>query len=337
MSQVARPTTLVIVNPAAARVARIWQDLRGELIARGIHFDEHLTTAPGDAETRTRHALRIENYETVIATGGDGTLSETAAGFFTRPTPESAPQLIRSDATLAILPAGTGDDFARGLLGTRAPAKEWLERFIRYYWTDAAARTVRRVDVLDGTATLSNSKTAPNSSTSRFICINGATLGIGAEVATRVARQGQTVRRLGGEARFALAALGALARWRARPVSITVDDARSFEVMTNLLAVMNGRFAGGGMMFAPTAAPDDGKLEAVTTDRLTRPVLLRELTRIHRGGHTANPRVRITSGTRVRIETAREDDALLIEADGDVRGVTPLEFRVLPRVLRVIT
>jgi diacylglycerol kinase family enzyme len=63
---------------------------------------------------------------------------------------------------------------------------------------------------------------------------------------------------------------------------------------------------------------------------------LRELTRIHRGGHIANPRVRITTGTHVRIETERADDFLLVEADGDVRGQTPLEFRVLPRALSVV-
>lgn len=328
----ARPTTLVIVNPVAARVARVWQDLRGELISRGIRFDEHLTSAPSDAETRTRHALTAEAYNTIIATGGDGTLSETAAGFFARPTPDAAACAIRPAATLAILSAGTGDDFARGLLGTRTDARDWLERFIRYHKADATQRTVRRVDVLDGTATLRDTLTSRH----RFICINGATLGIGAEVATSVAAQGQTIRRFRGEARFALAALGALARWRARRVRLKVDDAPDFEVMTNLLAIMNGRFAGGGMMFAPAAAPDDGKLEVVSTDRLTRPVLLRELTRIHRGGHIANPRVRITSGTYVRIETESAHDSLLVEADGDVRGRTPLEFRVLPRALRIV-
>jgi hypothetical protein len=167
MSNIARSTTLVIVNPAAARVARIWQDLRGELIARGVRFDEHLTTAPGDAETRARHALTAETYDTIIATGGDGTLSETAAGFFARLTQIAAARPVRPDATLAILPAGTGDDFARGLLGTRTSAKDWLERFIRYHNADAAHRNVRRVDVLDGAATLLNSQTSSDSQTSR--------------------------------------------------------------------------------------------------------------------------------------------------------------------------
>ena len=46
--------------------------------------------------------------------------------------------------------------------------------------------------------------------------------------------------------------------------------------------------------------------------------------------------LRITRGARVRIENLTPTDALPIEADGDVRGRTPVEFRVLPRALRVV-
>ena len=77
-------------------------------------------------------------------------------------------------------------------------------------------------------------------------------------------------------------------------------------------------------------------LDVVTTDRLSRVVLVRELTRIHRGGHVANPSVTVTRGTRVLIETESEADALSIEADGDIRGTTPVELRVVPAALRVV-
>ena len=99
---------------------------------------------------------------------------------------------------------------------------------------------------------------------------------------------------------------------------------------------MNNPYAGGGMMFAPGARPDDGALDVVTTDRLSRIVLVRELTRIHRGGHVVNPSITITRGTRVLIETEPATDPLSIEADGDIRGHTPVELRVVPHALRVV-
>ncbi|HEX8685128.1 MAG TPA: hypothetical protein VF654_01465, partial [Pyrinomonadaceae bacterium] len=170
----------------------------------------------------------------------------------------------------------------------------------------------------------------------RFVCLNAATLGVGAEVAGRVAAQGASVRRLPGEARFALAAVRSLAAWRDRPVRVTVDGRVWQECPTNLLAVVNGTYAGGGMNFSPGASLDDGLLDALVVCRISRPALLRELSRVHRGGHVANPKVKLARGTRVRVETPDPADALGVEADGDPRGRTPADFRVLPAALRVV-
>jgi diacylglycerol kinase family enzyme len=90
------------------------------------------------------------------------------------------------------------------------------------------------------------------------------------------------------------------------------------------------------MMFAPAARVDDGLLDVVTACGIGRAEVIRELTRIHRGGHLANPRVRVQLGARVRIDNVTPADALAIEADGDVRGHTPVELRVLPGVLRIV-
>jgi diacylglycerol kinase (ATP) len=90
------------------------------------------------------------------------------------------------------------------------------------------------------------------------------------------------------------------------------------------------------MNFSPSARVDDGLLDVLTVCGISRAGLLRELTRIHSGGHIANPKVRLTRGTHVRVETLDGADSLGVEADGDVRGRTPAEFRVLPAALRVV-
>jgi diacylglycerol kinase family enzyme len=161
-------------------------------------------------------------------------------------------------------------------------------------------------------------------------------MGIGGETAARVAGQGKYMRKFSGEARFTAAAVAALARWRERRVRVTVDDREVIEGSMNLAAVANALYAGGGMMLSPDARIDDGKLDVVTASRLNRAQVIRELARIHKGGHIANPKVRILQGTNVRIETFAPEDAMLIEADGNVRGVTPVEFRVMPKALRFV-
>ena len=335
--------TYVIINYKAARARAAWARAQSVLLERGVRFDALEAKArKGDAQNAAREALRA-GYKTIAVVGGDGTLGEVVTGFFEREdalaplTPGAAaaaaaatpPAPVNAGAALALLPAGTGNDFARGLEGSRASLEHWLERLINHtrQRESETTTTTRAVDVLHG---ISGDDARP------FFCLNAATLGIGAEVAGRVAAQGRTVRRLSGEARFALAALAAIARWRSRRVRVQVDGAAAFECATNLIAVVNSPFAGGGMMFSPDARIDDGLLDVVTASRLTRASLVREMTRIHSGGHVNNPRVRITRGARVRIEHLSPADALAVEADGDVRGHTPLEFRVLAGALRVV-
>ncbi len=324
--------TFVIINYNAARARAAWARARSVLLNGGVSFDALEAKAQGDAQNAAREALRA-GYKTIAVVGGDGTLSEVVTGFFelenSRISINATPTPINARAALAVLPAGTGNDFARGLEGARASLDHWLEHLINYArQRQSETTTTRAVDVLHG---IIGNDARP------FFCLNAATLGIGAEVAGRVAAQGQTVRRrLPGEARFALAALAAIARWRSRCVSIQVDDAEPFECATNLVAVVNSPFAGGGMMFSPGARIDDGLLDVVTASRLTRAALVREMTRIHSGGHVKNPRVRISRGARVRIEHLTPADALAVEADGDMRGHTPLRLRVLAGALRVV-
>jgi diacylglycerol kinase (ATP) len=325
-----QPRTLVIINPASARSLRAWPKIKAALIANGLRFDAHETTHAGDATERTRAAL-LDGYRVVAVVGGDGTLSEAASGFFEFDEVENSassrlPSPVNSQAVLAILPAGTGDDFARGLRGRREPLESWLETFIAYYRGDAREGT-RAVDVIHGRV---------SGDERGFIYLNVATIGLGAEVAARVAAQGKALRRLPGEARFVSAAFGALAAWRERRVRVTVDDYEVIENQSNLIAVANGIYAGGGMMFSPRASPDDGLIDLVLTHDLTRKTILKELPRIRRGAHLANPGVRIIKATRVRVETGTGKDALLMEADGNVRGHTPAEFRIMPGALRVV-
>ncbi|HEX8180469.1 MAG TPA: diacylglycerol kinase family protein [Pyrinomonadaceae bacterium] len=325
-----QPELFVIVNYNAARARAAWALAQPALAAAGVRFEMHEATRVGDAQAQARRALH-EGYRTIAVVGGDGTLGEVAAGFCTNAQALGAPPVaINSHAALGVLPGGTGNDFARSLEGRRATLAHWLARLIAHCTRRADdERTTRTIDLLHGMATTDEGARA-------FICLNAATLGIGADVAGRVARQGRYVRRLSGEARFALAALAALTRWRLRPLRIQIDEADPQACLTNLVAVANSPFAGGGMMFAPAARVDDGRLDVVTACGIERAAVVREMTRIHSGGHLANPRVRVQTATRVRIENLAPADALPIEADGDVRGRTPAEFRVLPGALRIV-
>jgi diacylglycerol kinase (ATP) len=318
---------LIIVNNAAAKARGVWPKIKARLEVEQVEFDSYETIRPGDATVRTRAALRA-SLNTVAVVGGDGTLGEAAEGFFElNENSDEFPAPLSSTASLAILPAGTGDDFARGLMGCRTPLERWIEILISHCRAHEQ-RNSRLVDVLYG---LCDSFKTP------FICLNASTMGIGGETAARVAAQGKFMRKFSGEARFAVAALKGIAGWRERRVRVSTAEGLVIDGPMNLAAVANALYAGGGMMLSPQAVIDDGKLDVVAASGLTRMEVMRELARIHKGGHIANPKVRIVQSTRARVETFAPDDAMRIEVDGNVRGFTPVEFRVMPKALRFVT
>src|ERR1051325_5768352 len=140
---------LIIINQSAARARRSWPTIKSQLDAAGIEYQAYETKAPGDATIKTRAALQ-SGVESVVCVGGDGTLSEVVEGFFElHDDLDVLPSAINPSATLSLLPAGTGDDFARGLYGRRSPLEESLATFLAYARGDSIS-TARSVDVLYG-------------------------------------------------------------------------------------------------------------------------------------------------------------------------------------------
>ena len=99
--------TFLIVNHSAARARRLWPTIQKQLDAARVEYQAYETKAPGDATIKTREALR-SGVESVVVVGGDGTLGETALGFFEfNYDLDVHPAPVNPYATIALLPAGT--------------------------------------------------------------------------------------------------------------------------------------------------------------------------------------------------------------------------------------
>lgn len=103
--------TLVIVNPAArsgkaaevaAHAALIFDRIQKRQ-SQPMRLTFRYTVGPKDATQIAQH--KGPNYDTVVALGGDGLISEVANGLMSLP--------INQRPTLALIPCGNGDDFAR--------------------------------------------------------------------------------------------------------------------------------------------------------------------------------------------------------------------------------
>jgi YegS/Rv2252/BmrU family lipid kinase len=300
--------TLVIVNPHSGGGAtrRRWRALEPRVreALGGVEI-EH-TRQARDAERLAREAVRA-GIERLVIAGGDGTLGEVATG------------LLRAQlagyAEVALLPMGSGCDFARALGIPRDP-----EAALAVLRTGKA----RRVDV--GHARYAGRAETPAES----YFVNAASFG----VSGRVVELAQRMKRLGGTPAFAIATLGALLRYSCARVALRVDGELVLDREVALVAAANGRQFGGGMQIAPDARPDDGWLDVVSVSTTSALRLIPKLPKLYRGTHLADPVVSARRGRRIEADAA--PGAVPLELDGEAVGSLPARLELLPGALSVV-
>ncbi len=93
-------------NAGGGRVATEWPVLSNKLKSRGFVFEEVFTTHRYHAVELVIYALK-RGFRKIISVGGDGTLHEIVNGLFYQQ------EVPVSDVTLAVLPAGSANDWTR--------------------------------------------------------------------------------------------------------------------------------------------------------------------------------------------------------------------------------
>jgi len=219
----------------------------------------------------------------------------------------------RDGAELAVIPRGTGWDFARTYGIPRR-----LEDAVAVA-LDGRARAVdlgrARYHGWDG-----------NETQSYFG--NIASAGMSGAIAKRA---NETSKALGGKISYAWATFAVFARWRNDEVRVSVDGETRTGRMHDVV-VANGRFFGGGMMICPEAEPDDGLFDVLLIGDLTKRDLLLTLPKTYRGRHLPHPKAELLRGAVVEVD-AREP--LPVELDGEQPGTTPTRLEIVPKALRL--
>lgn len=294
----------VVLNPRSAngRNGRRSAALIESLRARGVEATLHLTQAAGHAAELAR-MIAADGAQMVVAAGGDGTVHDVANG------------ILRAGTTtaLAVLPLGTGNDFAKVVPG----AKD-LKRALD---TIAAHRIVRY-----------DAGHAAWHGGSEFF-INGMGTGIDVEVVRQITR----LPHLPGPVKYLLGLFRALAVYEPVSLRATIGpDVMDRTVM--MMAVGNGVCQGGGFYLTPHAKPDDGQLELCVIDSLPMWKVPLVVPRVLRGTHGGHPAVTMRGFEKVRFE-ARGASSLYFQLDGELRepaGASWLEAEVRKNALNVV-
>jgi diacylglycerol kinase (ATP) len=287
----------VIVNPIAGRggIHGAIPHIRDVFAARGVTaFVE--TTRAGEEKTLAASAI-VEGATTIVAVGGDGTCSGIANAILQSGAP----------CRLAVLPSGTGNDFAK-TLGVSDHSPEMIADLV------VGGRETRiDVGLADG-----------------HHFLNSCGFGFDAAVLDTSNR----IRFLKGDAVYIYSAIANLFTYRGTHVSARGVAGLEDGPML-MVTVSNGRSLGGAFKIAPTASVLDGKLDACFFRDAGVVERVRLFAGAMRGTHLG---MHAVSSAKIQRLTLTFGANAAMEMDGELRMAesTSVEVRVVPSALSVL-
>jgi diacylglycerol kinase (ATP) len=294
--------TVFLVNPASAngKTGKRWPEIGRAAQAAGLRGEAIFSERPGELGDLAREAAD-EGATLLVVVGGDGTVHEVVNGI-----------AGRDGIELALIPCGTGWDFAR----THKIPKR-LGEALRI----AKEGQVRSFDL--GRATY----LADGSDQTAWFA-NMASVGMSGAVA---AKANSTTKALGAKTSYLLALGAVFARWKNVELRVRVDEEERRGLMEDTIVAV-GRYLAGGMMITPDAEPDDELFDVLLIGDVTKTELVRVMPKIYRGTHLPHPKGEVLRGRNVSIEA---DDPLPIQLDGEQPGTTPVRFEIAPAAIRL--
>jgi diacylglycerol kinase (ATP) len=308
---------LVIINPESAGGATrgAWPKIASELATHFGSFTPRFTKHPGEGTELAATAAR-KGTKLIVACGGDGTISEVANGILS----------AGSDTELGILPSGTGGDF-RKTIGIPARPSE-AARILR-------EGRARLIDVGRVTFTKDDGEHE-----SRYF-LGVASFGMSSDVIARVKEGGpdwlpaKGPKWLTGRISFGVAMLQTALRMGPTRVVVQLDDDPARHMTVANLSIANARYFGGGMKIAPDAKMTDGKFDVVSIGDIGAARILANAPRLYLGAHLSMAEVGHSLATKIVARPVENDQRIEIEVDGEIPGLLPASFQILPKALRV--
>ena len=237
------------------------------------------------------HEQVAAGVDALVVCGGDGMVNLGAQAAAGTGTP------------LGIIPAGTGNDVARALDIPRKDPATAAERVI--------AGNVRTIDLA-------------RSLDRYYVTVMAA--GFDAVVNERA--NAMTWPR--GPMRYNVATVAELRTFRPLPYILELDGT-VVHTSAMLVAIGNGPSFGGGIRICEGASMDDGLLDVVVINPVSKGKLLRVFPKLYQGTHTTLPEF---ERHRVREVTA-SSPGIVAYGDGERLGPLPMTTTVQPGALRV--
>ena len=207
------------------------------------------------AVEKLKAELSTNSFSKVIAVGGDGLVNLCLQ------------HLAQSGLTLGVIPAGTGNDFARAVGVNKMSMTEIFNLYTR---TDPVKIDLGHVK---------------SSATDKWF-VQVLSTGFDAEVNSRANK----IKWPRGKSKYTIATVRTLARFK--PINYEIDvDSRKFDQSAMLFTIANGETYGGGMRICPGASNSDGIFEILLVRPVSRFVLLTIFPKVFKGNHIPHQKI----------------------------------------------
>ncbi len=257
------------------------------------------TSRPKEAISFAYHNA-LDGIDVIVAVGGDGTINEVVNGIMFSP----------NRPYLAIIPNGTGNDFANEL-DFNFDFKAFIE--------NVRKRHAQPMDIIE-----------IRNKSKNFYFINICDIGFGGKVVEILENQ----RRLfGGRMSYPFAILRAFVSYK-RPIIKCVMDDYTYEGEILLIALCNGSTFGDGLVISPNANPQDGIMEVAIFGKVSLWDYVKNLRKIKKGKFVEHPQVKYLRTKKVVVSS--DDTAVTSEMDGEHLPLRNFEAEVLPLEISVI-
>ncbi|KAA8997255.1 diacylglycerol kinase family lipid kinase [Paenibacillus spiritus] len=296
---------LFIINPRAGggAAAKVWQAAQETLRERSVSYEALLTGSAETAGAEIARALgrRAGAWTAAVVIGGDGTLHSALGAIAAHGVP------------LGIVPAGSGNDTARGF-GVPLDAPKALEAALAGCAAPADMLRAGSRNTVTAVASGFDAQVAVNVNRSRYKAVCNALRA--------------------GRLAYLIGVLHTLATFKPCRARVVCGGEERFFEDVWLASVCNLPSYGGGLRIAPQADSADGLLDVCVVHGIGRWKLLRLFPTLLRGSHVKLPYVTMLRGAEAEIAFERPMPAI---GDGEPLPAGPLAVRCEPGALRVLS
>ena len=288
---------LFIINPAAGSRNRTKQysvAIHEACTVRDLDYRIEVSSAPGECRRMAREAAESGEEYRIDACGGDGTLNEVAAG-----------AAGFNNVAVTVFSGGSGNDFVK--LFSDPEAFFHIERLL-----DAEEATFDLIRCNDD------------------ISLNICSVGLDARIGTDVANY-KRIPLLSGFRAYAVSTVVNVLRGISEHYVVEVNGETIDKELT-LICACNGRFYGGGFNPVPTADPEDGLLDVLLIEKVSRLKVAQVVGKFKDGKYADFPH--LIRHLRTDHITIHCDQQTPINLDGELRVSDVVDIRLADEKLR---